>query len=49
MTTNRLRVYIKQSIQSYLDNRGRSIKTDHARIGWTIPGFDASKDNQPLA
>ena len=48
MTTNRLRVFIKQSIQSYLGNRRRSINTDHARIGWTISGFDASKENQPL-
>src|ERR1700681_4365537 len=38
MTTNQLRIYIKQSIQSYLGNRRRSINTDHARIGWTIPG-----------
>lgn len=48
MTTNRLRIYIKQSIQAYLGNRRRSINTDHARIGWTISGFDASKENQPL-
>ena len=33
-TTNRLRVYIKRLIQSYLGNRRRSINTDHARIGW---------------
>jgi hypothetical protein len=46
--TNRLRIYIKRSIQSYLGNRRRAIKTDHARIGWAIPGFDASTENQPL-
>jgi hypothetical protein len=46
--TNRLRISIKRSIQSYLGNRRRSINTDHARIGWTIPGFDASRENQPL-
>ncbi|MGZ3319858.1 MAG: hypothetical protein ACXU9C_02625 [Xanthobacteraceae bacterium] len=48
VVTNRVRITIKQSIQSYLGNRRRSINTDHARIGWTIPGFDASKENQPL-
>ena len=48
VTTNRLRIYIKRSIQAYLGNRKRAIKTDHARIGWTIPGLDASQETQPL-
>jgi hypothetical protein len=48
VVTNRLRVYIKQSIRAFLGNRRRAINTDHARIGWAIPGFDASQDCQPL-
>ena len=48
VVTNRVRITIKRWIQAYLGNRRRSINTDHARIGWTISGFDASKENQPL-
>jgi hypothetical protein len=48
VVTNRVRIYIKRSIQSLLGNRRRSINADHARIGWTIAGLDVSSDNQPL-
>jgi len=48
VVTNRLRIYIKRSIQSFLGNRRRSINTDHARIGWTIPGLDVGNSYQPL-
>jgi hypothetical protein len=48
VVTNRVRIYIKRSIQSLLGNRRRSINTDHARIGWTVAGLDVSSDNQPL-
>jgi hypothetical protein len=46
--TNRVRIAIKLSIQAFLGNRRKSLNTDHARIGWAIPGFDASRENQPL-
>jgi len=45
---NRLRIYIKKSVQSFLGNRRKSLNTDHVRIGWTLPGVDADKDCQPL-
>jgi hypothetical protein len=48
VVTNRLHIYLKQSIQAFLGNRRRAINTDRGRIGWTIPGFDASKDCEPL-
>jgi hypothetical protein len=48
VVTNRLHVYIKRSIQAFLGNRRRAINTDRGRIGWAIPGYDASKDCQPL-
>jgi hypothetical protein len=48
VTTNRLRMFIKRSIQSFLGNWQKSINTDHSRIGWTIPGLDVRKDYQPL-
>ena len=46
--TNRLRVYVKQSIQLWLGNRRKSINTDHRVIGWTIPGFDVGHHLDPL-
>lgn len=46
--TNRVRITVKRSIQSFLGNRRRSINTDHARIGWTIPGLDVGNSYQPL-
>jgi hypothetical protein len=48
VVTNRVRIYIKKSIQSFLGNRRRSINTDHARIGWTVPGLDVTNDYKPL-
>ena len=48
VVTNRVRIAIKRSIQSFLGNKRKAISTDHARIGWTIPGLDVSRDNQPL-
>ncbi len=38
VVTNRVRISIKRSIQSFLGNRRRSINTDHARIGWVRSG-----------
>ena len=46
--TNRVRITVKRSIQSLLGNRRKSINTDHARIGWTIPGLDVGQSYQPL-
>jgi hypothetical protein len=46
--TNRVRIAIKRSLQSLLGNRRRSINTDHARIGWTVPGLDVGNSYQPL-
>ncbi len=48
VVTNRVRIYIKRSIQSLLGNRRRSINTDHTRIGWVIPGLDVANDYKPL-
>jgi hypothetical protein len=48
VVTNRVRIYIKRTVQSWLGNRRRSINTDHARIGWVFPGLDVTKDTQPL-
>lgn len=48
VVTNRVRIAVKRSIQSLLGNRRASINTDHARIGWTIPGLDVSRDYRPL-
>lgn len=48
VVTNRVRIAVKRSIQSLLGNRRASINTDHARIGWTIPGLDVSRDYKPL-
>jgi hypothetical protein len=48
VVTNRVRIYLKRFIQSFLGNRRRSINTDHARIGWTIPGLDVGNSYQPL-
>ncbi|QWG16402.1 hypothetical protein KMZ68_15380 [Bradyrhizobium sediminis] len=46
--TNRVRISIKRSIQSWLGNRRRAINNDHARIGWTIPGLDVARDYKLL-
>lgn len=48
VVTNRVRIYIKRSIQTFLGNRRKSINTDHGRIGWTIPGLDVGNSYQPL-
>jgi hypothetical protein len=48
VVTNRVRIAIKKSIQSFLGNRRKSINTDHARIGWAIPGLDLGNSDQPL-
>lgn len=48
VVTNRVRIYIKRSIQSVLGNRRKAINTDHERIGWTIPGLDVGTSYQPL-
>jgi hypothetical protein len=48
VVTNRVRISAKRSIQALLGNRRRSINTDHARIGWTIPGLDVARDYRPL-
>ena len=46
--TNRLRITVKRAIQSFLGNRRRAINTDHARIGWVVPGLDVGNSYQPL-
>jgi len=46
--TNRLRITVKRSIQSFLGNRRRAINTDHTRIGWVVPGLDVANDYNPL-
>jgi hypothetical protein len=46
--TNRLRVYIKQTIQLWLGNRRKAINTDHNNIAWTIPNFDVEHRYDPL-
>lgn len=48
VVTNRVRITVKRSIQSFLGNRRRSLNTDHARIGWVIPGLDVGNGDQPL-
>lgn len=48
VVTNRVRIAVKKSIQSFLGNRRASINTDHARIGWTIPGLDVARDYKPI-
>jgi hypothetical protein len=48
VVTNRMRIAIKKSIQSFLGNRRASINTDYARIGWTKPGLDVARDYRPL-
>jgi hypothetical protein len=48
VVTNRVRIYIKRSIQSFLGNRRKSLNTDHERIGWVIPGLDVGHSYQPL-
>jgi hypothetical protein len=48
VVTNRVRIYIKRSIQSLLGNQRKLLATDHARMGWTVPGLDVSRENQPL-
>jgi hypothetical protein len=48
VVTNRVRIHLKRSIQSFLGNRRKAINTDHARIGWTIPGLDVGNSYRPL-
>lgn len=48
VVTNRVRITVKRSIQSFLGNRRRAINTDHARIGWSIAGLDVGRETQPL-
>ena len=48
VVTNKVRISIKRSIQSFLGNRRISINTDRDRIGWTIPGLDVGNDYKPL-
>jgi hypothetical protein len=48
VVTNRVRIAIKRSIQTFLGNRRRSIDTDHSRIGWVFPGLEIAKEYLPL-
>jgi hypothetical protein len=48
VVTNRVRIYIKRSIQSFLGNRRRSIYTDYRATGWLVPGADVGAVYQPL-
>jgi hypothetical protein len=46
--TNRLRVHIKRSIQSFLGNKRNLLKTDHIGIGWAVAGLDVGHTYDPL-
>jgi hypothetical protein len=46
--TNRVRITIKKSLQSFNGRKRAAINTDHKRIGWVIPGLDLGNDYQPL-
>jgi lysophospholipase L1-like esterase len=48
VVTNKVRISVKRSIQSFLGNRRKSIDTDHARIGWAVPGLPVGNDYLPL-
>ena len=48
VVTNRARIAIKRSIQSFLGNRRRSLDTDRSRIGWVFPGKEIAKEYRPL-
>ena len=48
VVTNRLRVFIKRSIQSLLGSRNSALANDRSRIAWTMPGHDFAKDYEPL-
>jgi hypothetical protein len=48
VVTNRVRIYIKLSIQSMLGNRRKWINTDHTYIDWTVPGLNVGNNYQPL-
>ncbi len=48
VVTNKVRIAIKRSIQSFLGNRRKSIDTDVSRIGWVFPGKEIAKEYQPL-
>ena len=48
VVTNRVRITVKRSIQAFLGNRRRSLDTDHARMGWVVPGFDVGNSDAPL-
>jgi hypothetical protein len=48
VVTNRVRIAIKQSIQSLLGNRRKSINSDRSRIGWVFPGREDIREYQPL-
>jgi len=48
VVTNRVRITVKRSIQAFLGNRRRSLNTDHARMGWVVPGFDVGNSDAPL-
>jgi hypothetical protein len=48
VVTNRVRIYLKRSIQALLGNQRKAINTDHKRIGWTVPGLDVGNDYLPL-
>jgi hypothetical protein len=48
VVTNRVRIAVKKSIQSFLGNRRKSINTDRSRIGWTVPGLEVADDYKPV-
>jgi hypothetical protein len=48
VVTNRLRIAIRRSIQSWLGNRRRSIDTDRSRVSWVFPGKELTAEYQPL-
>jgi hypothetical protein len=48
VVTNRVHLYVKRLIQSFLGNQRRRLNTDHDRIAWTVAGLDVGDSYQPL-
>jgi hypothetical protein len=48
VVTNRMHLYVKRLIQTFLGNQRKRIDADHGRTGWTVPGLDVGSSYQPL-
>ncbi len=46
--SNKVRIAIKRSLQSYSGRTRASLNTDHGRIGWVTPGLDLGDNYRPL-